>query len=53
MRILSADDLRRAVPMAEAMDAVASAFAQLSNQQADVPLRPHVGVPPVDGVVVE
>lgn len=50
MRILSADGLHRAVPMNEAMDAVASAFAQLSNQQADVPLRPHVGVPPADGV---
>src|SRR5579871_4802683 len=50
MLILSADDVRRAVPMSDAMDAVASAFAQLSNQQADVPLRPHVNVPPVEGV---
>jgi ornithine cyclodeaminase len=50
MLILSADNVRRAVSMPEAMDAVASAFARLSSQQADVPLRPHVSVPPVDGV---
>ncbi len=52
MLILSADDVRRAVPMPEAMDAVASAFAQLSNQQAEVPLRPHVAVPPSDGLLL-
>ncbi len=50
MRIITADELRQAVPMSAAMDAVASAFAQLSNQQADVPLRPHVAVPPAEGV---
>jgi ornithine cyclodeaminase len=52
MLILTADDVRRAVPMSDAMDAVASAFAQLSNHQADVPLRPHVGVPPVSGLLL-
>jgi ornithine cyclodeaminase/alanine dehydrogenase-like protein (mu-crystallin family) len=50
MLIISADDLRQAVPMSAAMEAVASAFAQLSNQQADVPLRPHVAVPPAEGL---
>ncbi len=50
MLILTADELRQAVPMSEAMEAVASAFVQLSNQQADVPLRPHVAVPPAEGV---
>jgi ornithine cyclodeaminase len=39
MRILSADDVRRAVPMAAAIEAVAAAFAQLSAGQASVPLR--------------
>ena len=52
MLILSADDVRRAVHMPEAMDAVASAFAQLSNHQAEVPLRPHVAVPPSDGLLL-
>jgi ornithine cyclodeaminase/alanine dehydrogenase-like protein (mu-crystallin family) len=50
MLILTADNLRQAVPMPEAMEAVASAFAQLSSGQADVPLRPHVAVPPADGL---
>lgn len=39
MRILSAADVRRAVPMSAAVDAVAAAFAQLSAGQANVPLR--------------
>ena len=52
MLILSAEDVRQAVPMPEAMDAVASAFAQLSNDQAEVPLRPHVAVPPSDGLLL-
>ncbi|HEY7350170.1 MAG TPA: hypothetical protein VH599_17760 [Ktedonobacterales bacterium] len=52
MLIITADELRQAVPMREAMEAVASAFAQLSNQQADVPLRPHVSVPPTDGLLL-
>jgi ornithine cyclodeaminase/alanine dehydrogenase-like protein (mu-crystallin family) len=39
MRILSAADVRRAVPMIAAVDAVAAAFAQLAAGQAVVPLR--------------
>jgi len=50
MLIITADDLGRAAPMDLAMEAVASAFAQLSGQQADVPLRPHLAVPPADGL---
>ena len=52
MLILTADDLRKAVPMEQAMESVASAFAQLSAGQADVPLRPHVAVPPEDGLLL-
>lgn len=43
MRILSADDVRQAVPVAAAVDAVADAFAQLSTGRADVPLRIPIG----------
>lgn len=50
MLIITRDDLRRAVPMPLAIDAVTSAFAQLSNRQADVPLRPHVAIPPQQGL---
>jgi ornithine cyclodeaminase len=39
MRILTADDVRRAVTMPAAIDAVAGAFAQLSTGNATAPLR--------------
>ncbi|WP_288090568.1 ornithine cyclodeaminase family protein [Roseiflexus sp.] len=42
MRILSADDVRRAVTMPAAIEAVASAFVQLSSGRAVVPLRAHL-----------
>jgi ornithine cyclodeaminase len=45
MHILSADDVRRAVPMIAAIDAVADAFAQLSTNQASVPLRVPISQP--------
>lgn len=45
MRILSASDVRRAVSMSAAIDAVAIAFAHLSAGAATVPLRTHIGLP--------
>lgn len=42
LRILSAADLRRLVPMADAIDIVAGAFIHLSRGQAEVPLRTHL-----------
>jgi len=42
LRILNAADLRRLLPMAEAIDVVARAFIALSRGQAEVPLRTHV-----------
>jgi len=39
IRVLSADDLRAAITMAEAIEAVAGGFAQLSAGRAVVPLR--------------
>ncbi len=52
MLVLSEDDLRRALPMEPAMDAVADAFAQLSAGQAHVPLRMRVPLPPGDGLAL-
>ncbi len=52
MLILTAEDLRRAVPMEQAMEAVSSAFAQLADQQADVPLRARLAVPPQEGLAL-
>jgi ornithine cyclodeaminase len=43
MRILTADDVRRAVPVAAAVDAVADAFAQIATNRAEVPLRTAIG----------
>jgi ornithine cyclodeaminase len=34
------------------MDAVSAAFAQLSAQQAQVPLRPHLSIPPAEGLAL-
>ncbi len=39
IRVLSADDVRAAVPMDDAIDAMREAFGQLSAYQADIPLR--------------
>jgi ornithine cyclodeaminase len=43
MRVLTADDIRSAVPIAAAVDAVADAFAQISTGRAAVPLRVPIG----------
>ncbi len=48
--LLSAADLRRALPMAAAIAAMKAAFAELSLGQAVVPLRVHLPVPSADGV---
>jgi ornithine cyclodeaminase/alanine dehydrogenase-like protein (mu-crystallin family) len=39
IRILSAEDVRQALPMSKAIDVMRSAFGQLSANQADLPLR--------------
>jgi ornithine cyclodeaminase len=52
MLVLSEDDLRRALPMEQAMDAVAHAFAQLSSGRANVPLRMRVPLPPGEGLAL-
>lgn len=44
MLVLTADDVRRAVSMSDAIEAVAAAFAALSDGRASVPLRTHVRV---------
>lgn len=52
LRVLSAADVRRALPMAEAVAAMKSAFAQLSAGRATVPLRTPLEVPAHDGVTL-
>ncbi|MCK4450797.1 MAG: ornithine cyclodeaminase family protein, partial [Anaerolineae bacterium] len=52
LRILSREDVRRALPMRQAIEAMKGAFAQLSTGQADVPLRVALNVPRHDGVTL-
>jgi alanine dehydrogenase len=52
LRVLSADDVRQALPMAEAVEAMKAAFAQLSLGRANVPLRTPVEVPAHNGVTL-
>ena len=50
MIILNADDVRKALPMSEAIDAMKTAYASLSDGKAVVPLRTHLSIPDSDAV---
>jgi len=45
MLILTADDIRKALPMKEAIEAMKEAYASLSNGMAVVPLRTRLPIP--------
>ena len=50
IRVLTAKDIRKALPMASAIVAMKEAYAQLSNGQASIPLRSHIDVTQHDGI---
>lgn len=50
MIILNADDVRKALPMNEAIEATKKAYASLSDGKAVVPLRTHLAIPNSDAV---
>jgi ornithine cyclodeaminase len=52
LRIISRDEVKKAVTMAEAIETVKAAFAQLSKGHARVPIRTQLGVPLHDGVTL-
>jgi alanine dehydrogenase len=52
IRMLAREDVRKALPMAQAIEAIKDAFAQLSAGRADVPLRTSLDVPRHDGVTL-
>ena len=52
LRVLTADDVRRALPMATAVAAMKEAYRQFSAGQADVPLRSRLEVSAHDGVTL-
>ncbi len=52
MRVLNAADVRKALPMRDAIDAMKRAYAALSDGRAEVPLRTRLAVPPHDGLTL-
>ncbi len=50
MLILTAAEVRKALPMKDAIEAMKRAYASLSDGKADVPLRTHLSVPSQDAV---
>jgi ornithine cyclodeaminase/alanine dehydrogenase-like protein (mu-crystallin family) len=52
VRVLSADDVRRALPMAEAIEVMRTAFSQLSSGDVRMPVRSHIDVPEHDGTAL-
>ncbi|MFW6183802.1 MAG: ornithine cyclodeaminase family protein [Chloroflexota bacterium] len=52
LHILSAEDVRQALPMAQAISSMKGAYGQLSAGEATVPLRTQVAVPRYGGVSI-
>jgi len=52
LRVLSAADVRQALTMRDAIDAMREAFGQLSAGKAELPLRAGITVPGQDGVAL-
>lgn len=52
LRLFSATDVRRALPMGQAIAAVKSAYVQLSSGRAQAPLRAHLSVASGDSTLV-
>ena len=52
LTLLSAADLRAALPMPAAIAAMKAAFAELSTGQANVPLRTALPIPSADAVTL-
>jgi len=52
MRILSGQDVRKALPMTEAIEAMRVAFMQLASGDVQMPIRSHIDVPERDGTAL-
>lgn len=48
--ILSTQDVQQTLPMAEAIEGMKTAFAQLAAAKATVPLRSHITIPAYQGI---
>lgn len=51
-RVFSADEVRKALPMADAVEAMKGAFKELSEREATVPLRTHIQMKDPDADVL-
>lgn len=45
MLILNSDEVRKALPMSEVIEAMKQAYSSLSDGRADVPLRTRLSIP--------
>jgi ornithine cyclodeaminase/alanine dehydrogenase-like protein (mu-crystallin family) len=52
MLILNAQDVRKALPMRDAIEAMKQAYASLSDGQAEVPLRTRLPIPNHDALAI-
>ncbi|RMD62557.1 ornithine cyclodeaminase family protein, partial [Candidatus Parcubacteria bacterium] len=52
MFVLNARDVRRALPMRDAIQAMKQAFRAFSAGQAEVPLRGRLSIPPHQAVTL-
>lgn len=52
VRVLSAADIRQALPMKEAIEGMKKGFAYLSNGEVTMPLRPRIPLPKEEGVSI-
>lgn len=52
MLILKADDVRKALPMEEVIEAMKQAYASLSDGRAEVPLRTRLPIPDHDALAI-
>ncbi|MDP2776361.1 MAG: hypothetical protein Q8O48_01855 [Anaerolineales bacterium] len=52
MLILNADEIRKVLPMKDAIEAMKQAYISLSDGKAEVPLRSRLPVPPHDGLTL-
>ncbi len=52
IRVLTAEDVRQALPMQEAIEGMKQAYAQLSTGKADVPLRGRVTIAPQEATTL-
>ena len=52
MLILNADEIRKVLPMKDAIEAMKQAYSSLSDGKAEVPLRSRLPVPPYNGLTL-